>query len=328
MVNVRYVGVDTSMEDLVCAYPMEQKGFEERRLKNDAQGIETFTGTLNAQTDHVIVEATGTYSMRLVWALCEAGIKVSVISPAQSSGFISNVLGDTIKNDSRDARNLSIYGQRNNPPIYTPQPEAVQKANQLQKLYSQLVVDKGAVSNRLHALSYHPFPDETVLSVQKEMLAFYEQKIEQVKSQMTNLDQEGFDQMVTLISSINGIGQVTATAIVVTTNGLATFTSDNQLAKFVGVNPTQQDSGKTVRGKGAIPKKGNRRLRALLYNCAKSAKRFNPKSKELYDRLRAKGKCHKVAMIAIVRQLIRYVFAVVKNNTEFDKNYQPATPKP
>jgi transposase len=328
MVNINYVGVDVSNEELVCAYPTDQGTFEERRMMNNEEGITAFIGSLNSSIHHVITEATGTYSMRLVWALCQAGIKVSVLTPSQSWGFISSVLGETIKNDSRDARNLSIYGQKMNPPIYTPHPEAVQKANQLQKLYSQLVVDKGAVSNRLHALSYHPCPDETVLSVQKEMLNFYEQKIEQVKAQMTNLDQEGFDKMVDLIASITGIGPVTATAIVVITNGLGTFQSHNQLAKFVGVNPTQQDSGKTIRGKGQIPKKGNRRLRALLYVCAKSAKRFNPKSKELYERLRAKGKCHKVAMIAITRQLIRYIFAVVKNDVKFDKNYvfEPAKP--
>lgn len=327
MVTIRHIGVDVSSEALVCAYALDAKKFEERRFENNPSGIAKFVGDLDAQNDHVVVEATGTYSMRLVWALCEAGIKVSVISPAQSAGFISNVLGDTIKNDSRDARNLVAYGQKMAPPLYTPLPESVQKANQLQRLYGQLVVDRGAISNRLHALSYHPFADETVLSVQNELLGLYDQKIEQVKAQILDIDQDGFDQMVASISTVTGIGQITATAIVVTTNGLATFSSHNQLAKFVGVNPTQQDSGKTVRGKGKIPKRGNRRLRALLYNCAKSARRFNPRSKELYERLRAKGKCHKVAMIAIVRQLIRFVFAVAKNNTSFDKNYvaQPTT---
>lgn len=323
MSKVNYIGVDVSLEELVCARPLDEKKFEERRFKNDPDGIKDLLGTLDAENDHVVVEATGTYNMRLVWALCESGIKVSVLSPAQSTGFISSVLGETTKNDSRDARNLSLYGQKMDPPLYKPLPESVQKAAQLQRLYSQLIVEKGAIENRIHALSFHPFPDQTVVSVYGEMLVFYEKKIEQVKAEMMDVDQEGFDKMVNVIGTITGIGPVTATAVVVATNGLATFTTHNQLAKFVGVNPTQHDSGKSVRGKGRIPKRGNRRLRALLYNCAKSAKRHNPKSKELYERLRAKGKCHKVAMVAIVRQLIRFIFAVAKNNVKFDKNYDP-----
>jgi transposase len=323
----RYIGIDVGSEELVRSILMNEKTFAVNRYANTEQEILALLSSLDASTDHLIVEATGTYNMRLVWLACEAGFKVSVITPSQSKGFIKQVLGETIKNDDRDACNLCVYGQRMQPAVYVPHPPEVQKANQLQRLYSQLVVEKGSTTNRLHAFSFQPFQDETVKSVLEETLGYYERKIEQVKEQMLDIDQEGFDTMIKSISTIVGIGEVTATAVVVATNGLGTFENDNQLAKFIGVNPTQEDSGKTVRGSGKIPKKGNRQLRSLLYNCAKSAKRFNPKSKELYDRLRAKGKCHKVAMVAIVRQLIRYIFAIAKSNTKFVKNYEPTIAK-
>jgi transposase len=322
-VTSRYIGVDVGSEELVCACPVDEKTYTTNRFPNTEQGILNLLSYLDAAVDHLVVEATGTYNMRLVWLACEANFKVSVISPTQSKGFIKQVLGDTIKNDDRDACNLCLYGQRMLPPVYVPHPPDAQKANQLQRLYSHLIAEKCATSNRLHALSFHPFPDQTVKSVLEDTLTHYEQKIELVRQQMLHMDQDGFDRMVASISTIVGIGEVTATAVVVATNGLATFQTNNQLAKFIGVNPTQEDSGKTVRGNGKIPKKGNRRLRSLLYNCAKSAKRYNPKSKELYDRLRARGKCHKVAMIAVVRQLIRYIFAIAKSETDFDKNYKP-----
>lgn len=324
MNQTRYIGTDVSSEEFVSAYPqIPEDRFEEQRFGNDVPGINSFIDTLDREKDHVIVEATGVYSMRLVWMLCEAKVKVSVISPQQSQGYISQILGDNIKNDSRDARNLSKYGKTFSPPVYVPKSEQVQKASQLQKLYSQLVIEKGAIENRLHALSYQPFPEETVVKINQEMLAFYDQKIKQVKDEMIDIDQDEFNKLIKLLSSIPGIGQVTATALVIITNGLATFSSAKQLTKFIGVNPTQKESGKSVRGKSTIPKRGNRRLRALLYNCAKSAKRWNPKCKELYDRLRVNGKCHKVAMIAVVRQLVRYVFAVAKTEIKYDKNYKP-----
>ena len=53
--------------------------------------------------------------------------------------------------------------------------------------------------------------------------------------------------------------------------------------------------------------------------CARSARIHNPGCKDLYDRLRAKGKCHKSAMVAVGHKLLRQVFAVVKNEVAFDK---------
>lgn len=323
----RYIGTDVGSEQLVTAYPKGSGGFEERRFANDEAGVSALLSTLRADTDHVVVEATGTYSMRLVWALCQAEVPVSVLTPAQSDGFVSQVLGETVKNDSRDARNLSLYGQKMQPQPYGPPSEAVQKAAQLQSLYSQLVVEKGAIRNRLHALSFHPLANDKVVSVNQDLLGVYEQKIEEIKAEMLDLDQDHFDQMLAHITSIKGVGQITATAIIVATNGLKTFSSPNQLTKFVGVCPTEKQSGKSVRGRGSIPRKGNRRLRSLLYNCAKSAKRYNPICKELYERLRSVGKCHKVAMVAVMRKLLRLIFAVVKNQTNFELNYQPAVVK-
>lgn len=319
--QTRYIGIDTSSEQHLVARPEAQHPkYKVERFENNESGINALVSTLDAQTDHVIVEATGTYSMRLVWMLCQAGIRVSVLSPNQSTGFIKNVMNDSIKNDERDACALSYYGQRMEPPCYEPRPEAVQKAEQLQRLYCQLVEDRGAASNRLHALSFHPFAEPTVVAVQQELLTFFDRKITEVREQITDMDNDEFEQMTKIISSITGIGDVTASAIVIATNGLATFQNDGQLAKFIGINPSQNDSGK-FKGKGNIPKRGNRRLRALLYTCAISAKRFNPKCKELYERLRAKGKSHKVAMIAVARKLVAYVFAVVKNGIPFQKNY-------
>ncbi len=323
----RYIGIDIGSEWLIAAYPDGSGKYEERRFANDEAGVLALLSTLQGGDDHIVLEATGTYSMRLVWALCQANILVSVLSPAQSDGFVSQVLGETVKNDSRDARNLSLYGQKMQPEPYHPLSEAVQKAAQLQSLYSQLIVDRGSISNRLHALSFHPLANEKVVAINQELLGIYDQKIEEVKAEMLDLDQDNFDQMLCYITSIKGVGQITATAIVVTTNGLKTFSSSNQLTKFVGVCPTEKKSGKTIRGRGSIPRKGNRRLRNLLYNCAKSAKRFNPVCKELYERLRAAGKCHKVAMVAVMRKLLRLIFAVVKNQTKFDLQYQPIAPK-
>ena len=60
--------------------------------------------------------------------------------------------------------------------------------------------------------------------------------------------------------------------------------------------------------------------------CALNAKATNAACKQLYDRLVAKGKNKKLAIIAVFNKLLKQVFAVVKNNTLYQPNYCSARP--
>ncbi|MEL7251515.1 MAG: hypothetical protein AAFO03_24030 [Bacteroidota bacterium] len=64
------------------------------------------------------------------------------------------------------------------------------------------------------------------------------------------------------------------------------------------------------------------KLRGLLYMGARSAKRFNPACRDLYERLRRKGKCHKVAMVAVCNKMVRQLFAVVKNGVPYRDDFE------
>jgi transposase len=62
------------------------------------------------------------------------------------------------------------------------------------------------------------------------------------------------------------------------------------------------------------------RIRALLYVCAWSAKRCNLACRELYERLVAKGKSKKLALIAVANKLIKLAFAIAVKNIPYDEN--------
>ncbi|MEO1261915.1 MAG: transposase, partial [Bacteroidota bacterium] len=156
----------------------------------------------------------------------------------------------------------------------------------------------------------------------------FEQTLETVNGQvgllegeLDSLSDEEHERQVAKITSLVGIGAKTARALLCATGGLGTFEHDRQLAKFIGIVPSSHDSGSSVRYKGPITKKGNSELRACLYMAARSARRFNLACRELYERLRSRGKCHKQAMVAVMNKLIRQVFAIVKNDTVFDNRH-------
>lgn len=75
-----------------------------------------------------------------------------------------------------------------------------------------------------------------------------------------------------------------------------------QIAKLVGVAPINRDSGQ-MRGKRMISG-GRKPIRDALYIAALPAIRFDPNMKAVFQRLKAKGKPGKVALVAVMRKMI------------------------
>ena len=94
-------------------------------------------------------------------------------------------------------------------------------------------------------------------------------------------------------------------------------TDNNRLASLVGVAPFSRDSGKKS-GKRAI-QGGRMEVRCVLYMAALVAVRWNPRMKAVYERLIANGKLKKVALVAVMRRLLRIMNAVVREQ----KPYEP-----
>src|SRR5690606_21682579 len=93
--------------------------------------------------------------------------------------------------------------------------------------------------------------------------------------------------------------------------------SYKQLISYAGLSPTVFYSGSSIKGRVKICKQGGKQLRNILYMCALNAKKTNSHCKVLYDRLVAKGKNKKAAIIAVCNKLLKIVFGVIKNQTPY-----------
>jgi transposase len=82
------------------------------------------------------------------------------------------------------------------------------------------------------------------------------------------------------------------------------------IAALVGVAPFAKDSGQ-YRGRRSI-RGGRASVRTALYLAAMTASRFNPKMREVYQRLRESGKPPKLAFIAIARKLLVALNAIAR----------------
>ena len=317
-----FIGVDVSKDTFTAARKDEKEQWIIKNHPNSEAGIQEFIQHLpKGQAIHIILEATGTYSMKLTFGLCKSGIKCSVLNPKQSKGFIHGVLLSTTKTDSKDACALALYGQCNKPKPFILPSDKMLKAKQLRTLLRQLKKQKRVIENQLHALEYHVQPLDFVLQTLKDSLLLCEQQIQQTQQRICKVTQQAFDKAYQLATTVVGVGPAVANSILISTNALQDFDNYKQLAKYVGVCPTQFESGSSIKGRGSIAKTGDADIRASLFMGARSAKRYNKDCKLLYERLKSKGKCHKVAMLAVCNKMLRQLFAVVKSGVPFDNEY-------
>jgi len=115
-----------------------------------------------------------------------------------------------------------------------------------------------------------------------------------------------------LLQSIPGIGKVMARTVLADVPEIGTM-NRKQISALVGVAPLNRDSGK-YKGRRSIWG-GRAKVRTVLYMCAVTAIRCNPKIKVFYDRLREAGKCFKVAITACMRKLLVIINSMIKTET-------------
>lgn len=99
--------------------------------------------------------------------------------------------------------------------------------------------------------------------------------------------------------------------------GFRSVNNYRQLIAKAGLSLREYTSGTSIRGKVKITKMGGGLIRSKLFMCSFSAKKSNAAYQALYERLVAKGKNGKLALIAVCNKLLKQAFAIVKSGIPF-----------
>jgi len=121
----------------------------------------------------------------------------------------------------------------------------------------------------------------------------------------------------TLLTTIDGIGPTTAARIIAEVGDPASFLSPATLAAYVGVVPALKQSGKRQPQRAGCSSIGNARLRKALWMPTLTAVKKNPWLKAYYERLVARGKLPKVALVASMHKLLGAVHSVARRRQPF-----------
>jgi transposase len=120
-----------------------------------------------------------------------------------------------------------------------------------------------------------------------------------------------------LLMTIEALGPTSVARILAAAGDPARFRSAGALVAYVGVAPGTKSSGIRWSAHAHLSHIGHSRLRRALYMATLSAVQRDPWLGGYYQRLKARGKLPKVALVATMRKLIVAVYSVAKHRRPF-----------
>lgn len=309
-----YIGIDISKKSFDTA---QANTNGTKRYPNTPEGHQAFIDTLNQDQAHVVMEATGKYSLALALALYEQKIKVSVVNPARIKRYAQSQLS-RVKTDKEDAKLIAHFAQTQQPKAWTPPSPTLRKLQEWHNLQSLLKTQREQIVNQQEATSdedLHEFQQSQINQLDEQL-----SKIEKRIKKYLRSDDKLLSQ-VQLLNSIPGVADATAIKLLISIRDITDFQKAKQLVSFLGIAPQIQQSGSSL-NRSKMSKMGNPQIRKMLYMPTLAAIRSNPSIKAFSDKLKARGFPGKKRVIASMRKLIHIVFAVLKHGNQFNPNYK------
>jgi transposase len=187
----------------------------------------------------------------------------------------------------------------------------------------QLIEERTALKNQLHAEQSEAFPDKkSIARIQERINLTNKQEKEIMKeiSDFINQDEQ-IRKLAMLMGSIPGVGLLTVAIILSETNGFDLIRNKKQLTSYAGLDVKEKQSGTSVKGKPKISKKGNRYLRKAMHFPALTAIRHDERFKAIYARIVGKHGIKMKAAVAVQRKLLELTYTIYKTNKPYDKEY-------
>ncbi len=147
-----------------------------------------------------------------------------------------------------------------------------------------------------------------------DLIGLLEAKAARADAQIAEL----LDRIEPLILTIPGVSVTLGAQIVAEIGDVRRFKNAASIVKYAGLNSGVSQSGQFEADGEPITKVGSPYLRRAMWLAADAARRFDPKLREFYEKKRAEGKCHRVAVTAVARKLCHIVFAVMRDQVPYD----------
>jgi transposase len=315
--NETYVGIDVSQGTLAVHVLPTNESFT---VPNSTEGIKDLVKRFQKiGPKQILLEATGGLQRELLTYLIAAEMAVVVLNPRQAY-YLTKGLGQDAKTDHADAKALAKIASLEQ---FTPRPVPSGETLRMNDFVTrkQQLIDMRAVErNHLHAATQKKLAKKIIASIEK-IIDTFDKQIDDIDTEIEAMIAANpeWTEMDKILRSVPGVGPKTAQVIISCVPEIRTGKlTSKQIARLAGLAPMLQQSGKWT-GESHI-QGGRANVRSALYMASVSAIKKDGVFKALFDRIRAKGKAYKVAMVAVMRKLITVLNAMIKNKTHWNEH--------
>lgn len=326
-----FIGIDVSKNELDFAVLKGKTPLFHKEILNQPSAIEIFIKELKKLPDFDIKQAlfcmehTGIYNNQILAALYKKKAPICLENATQIKNSLGNIRG---KNDKVDSKRIAEYAYKNRDTLrlWQPKREIVQELAYLTSQRSRLINAQKQFKQGCNE------PKEFVAkSIQKKLekysqnsLKGIEKDLEAVEKHIKKIieDDAELKRLFGLITSVKGVGEVSATQLIISTNEFKDIDDPKKFACYAGVAPFTKESG-MFKGKARVSHMANKKVKVLLHMNALTAIKYDAELKAYYERKTEVEKKNKMLVINAVRnKLILRIFACVKQNRIYENNYQ------
>lgn len=243
---------------------------------------------------------------------------LSLLNPAQVVAFGKSQLKRG-KTDALDAALLLRFGQLQQPHAWVPPTPVEAELRALRQEYRALAQELRRVENRGENARIAGRRPRAVAQAQTNLKRTVQASLTRLEQVMAELIRRTPDlaRDAELLQSVPGLGSKTI-ELVLAKRSVILSRSAAELATHAGLAPAPFSSGTSVHRAAHIDRRADPVLRTAFYMAAMSAGQFNPPLAALRERLRAKGKPAKVALIAVARKLLLLARTVLITQQPFN----------
>jgi transposase len=304
------VGIDVAKDKVdACIRSLSQR----RTLPSTAEGRRQLISWLRKhKATKAVMEASGGYERDWARALREAGIEVRIVDPKRVRHFARSA-GRLAKNDDIDSDTIAWFAETFGEAKGQAYDAARETLAQIVNARQGLLELQTSLQNR----GEHAAP-EPVQKMQGRLLKKIVLEVARLEAAIAVMIKATphFAELAEIIESVPGLAEITSAGLIAAMPELGQV-SNKVAPALLGAAPYDDDSGRR-RGERHI-KGGRRKVRNLFYMaCLGAATRHNPVLKAFYQRLIAKGKPPKVALVACMRKLIVILNTMIARGEKWD----------
>jgi len=267
------------------------------------------------------------------------GHEVKLISPQFVKPFVK-----TNKNDQNDVEAICEAASRPSMRFVSPKTVEQQDIQSLHRIRSLFIQQRTATANQIRGIlaEYGLIIPQGIRNIGKNLMPMLEdaenelstlgrQFLHDMYENMTEISEKikKYDGLIKSvfntnddckkIAKIEGVGLLTATAIIASVGDANVFKNGRHMAAYLGLVPRQFSSGNKQKLLG-ISKRGNAYLRTLLIHGARSAvraamKKEDSRSKWIQSIKERRG--GNIAVVALANKNARIIWALLANKTEY-----------